>query len=82
MGATTTHRAPERVPDGTCTQVWAWVTNKCRKRMNQVEGYIYYQRSPKKEKRKKKERKEKKLLESERSWEFISSDEESFLPGT
>ena len=34
MGATTAHRAPERVVDGTCTRVWAWMTNKCRKRIN------------------------------------------------
>ena len=38
--ATTAHRASEGVADGTCTQVWAWMTNKCRKRMNQREGYI------------------------------------------
>ena len=38
--ATTAHRASEEVADGTCTQVWAWMTNKCRKRMNQREGYI------------------------------------------
>ena len=40
IGATTAHRAPERVADGTCTQVWAWMTNKCRRRMNGGEGYI------------------------------------------
>ena len=40
MGATIAHRVPERVADGTCTQVWAWMTNKCRKMMNQEEGYI------------------------------------------
>ena len=40
LGATAAHRVPERVADGTCTQVWAWVTNKCRKKMNQGEGYI------------------------------------------
>ena len=39
-GTTTAHRAPKRVVDGTCTQVWAWMTNKCRRRMNQEEGYI------------------------------------------
>ena len=33
-------KAPERVADGTCTQVWAWMTNKCRRRMNGGEGYI------------------------------------------
>ena len=35
MGAIAAHRAPERVADGTRTQVWAWMTNKCRKRMNE-----------------------------------------------
>ena len=38
--ATTAHRASEGMVDETCTQVWAWITNKCRKRMNQREGYI------------------------------------------
>ena len=40
IGATTTHRASEGVADETCTQVWAWMTNKCRERMNQKNGYI------------------------------------------
>ena len=40
MGATAAHRALERVTDGTCTQVWAWMTNKCRRRMNGRKGYI------------------------------------------
>ena len=40
LGATTAHRASERMADGTCTQVWAWMNNKCRRRMNQEEGYI------------------------------------------
>ena len=40
MGAIAAHRVPERVADGTCTQVWAWMTNKCRRRMNGREGYI------------------------------------------
>ena len=30
IGAITAHRVPERVVDGTRTQVWAWMTNKCR----------------------------------------------------
>ena len=34
MGATTTHRVPERMTDGTCTWGWAWMTDKCRRRMN------------------------------------------------
>ena len=53
MGATATHRAPERVADGTCTQVWAWITNKCRKRMNRGGVYIYSIRDLPGEKRKK-----------------------------
>ena len=40
MGATAAHRALERVADGTCTQVWAWMTNKCKRRMNRGERYI------------------------------------------
>ena len=40
IGATTAHRASKGVADGTCTQVWAWITNKCRRRMNQRKGYI------------------------------------------
>ena len=39
MGATAAHRVPEIVADETCTQVWAWMTNRCRRRMN-GEGYI------------------------------------------
>ena len=30
----------QRVANGTCTQVWAWMTNKYRRRMNGGEGYI------------------------------------------
>ena len=40
MGAIAAHRAPERVADGTCTQVWTWMTDKCRRRMNGREEYI------------------------------------------
>ena len=40
MGATAAHRAPEKVTDGTRTQVWAWMTNKCRRRMHERKGYI------------------------------------------
>ena len=40
MGVIAAHRALERVANGTCTQVWAWMTNKCRRRMNGGEGYI------------------------------------------
>ena len=41
MGATAAYRVPKRVADRTCTQVWTWITNKCRRRINQGEGYIY-----------------------------------------
>ena len=77
MEVTTAHRAPERVADGTCTQIGAWMTNKCRRRMNEGGGYIISEIS-----QVKKERGGAKLLGSERSWEFTSSDEESFPLGT
>ena len=38
--ATATHRAPKRVADETCTRVGAWMTDKCRRRMNRGGGYI------------------------------------------
>ena len=41
MGTTAAHRALERVADGTCTQVWTWMTNKCRRRINGGGVYIY-----------------------------------------
>ena len=40
LWATAAHRAPEKVVDGICTQVCTWMTNKCRRRMNEGEGYI------------------------------------------
>ena len=40
MGATAAHRVPEKVADGTCTRVWAWMTDKCREKMNGGVGYI------------------------------------------
>ena len=40
MGATVTHSAPKKVADGTCTRVWTWMTDKCRKKMNGGVGYI------------------------------------------
>ena len=89
MGTTAAHRAPERVADGKCTQVWAWMTNKCRRRMNGGEGYITIEISQRKEKKKKREKGEKESPEKgerplgwERSWEFTSSGEGSFLHGT
>ena len=72
MGATAAHKTSERVVDGTCIQVWVWMTNKCRRRMNQEEGYITLEISQKKKKGG--------LLGSQRIWEFTFSDEESFSP--
>ena len=40
VGATAAYRALERVTDGTCARVLAWMTDKCRRRMNGREGYI------------------------------------------
>ena len=56
MGATAAHRALERVADGTCTQVWAWMTNKCRRKLNGGEGYITTEISQRKEKKIRKEK--------------------------
>ena len=49
MEATATHKVLERVADGTCTQVWAWMTNKYMRRMNGGEGYITTEISQRKE---------------------------------
>ena len=82
MGATAAHRTPERVVDGTCTRAWAWMTDKCRRKMNGREGYITTKITPiwgdgeEEEGLKKGER----LLGCEKSWEFLSSGEGSFLP--
>ena len=88
MGTIAAHRAPERVADGTCTQVWAWMTNKCRRKMNEGEGYITTEISQRKEKKKKERKKGKKprekgerLLGWERSWEFKSPSEGLFSLG-
>ena len=40
MEATAAHRALEKVADGTCTRIWAWMTDKYRKKMNGGVGYI------------------------------------------
>ena len=80
MGATTAHKAPEKVADGTCIQVWAWMTNKCKRRMNGGEGYIATEISQGSGGGG--ESKKGRLLGSDRSWEFTSSDEQSFLPRT
>ena len=84
MGAKAAHRVPKRVAHGTCTRVWAWMTDKCRRRMNGREGYITTEITQSKEKRRKQEGPEKggRLLGCEKSWEFPSSGEGSFLLGT
>ena len=85
MGVTAAYRAPERVADGTCTRVWAWMTDKCRRRMNGRDGYIttkITQRRGTKEEEEEGPEKGERLLGCERSWEFPFSDEGSFLPGT
>ena len=70
MGATTAHKVPKSVADGTCTQVWAWMTNKCKRRMNGRERYITTEISQRggggKEKKKPRERRER-LLGCEKS---------------
>ena len=40
MGAIAAHRAPEKVADGTCTRVWTWMIDKCRKKMDEGAEYI------------------------------------------
>ena len=42
--ATTTHRKPERVSDGTSTQVRAQMINKCR--INMAQNELYNVRDP------------------------------------
>ena len=81
MKAAAAHRVPERVADGTRTHVWVWITNTCRRRMNRGEGYITAEISQTMRGEGEKEEGER-LLGGERNWEFTSSDEESFLPGT
>ena len=58
MGAITAHRVLEGVADGTCTRVWAWMTDKCRRRMNGRKGYITTKITQREKKRKKAQRKE------------------------
>ena len=72
-GATAAHKASEGVTDGTFTQVWAWMTNKCRKMMGQKKKMIYNIRDLPQEGGK--------LLGNEGRWEFTSLDDESFPPG-
>ena len=58
MGATTAHKAPERMADGMCTRGYAWMTDRCRRRMNGREGYITTEDHPKHEGGQKAHRKE------------------------
>ena len=84
MGATAAHRVPKRMADKTCTRVWAWMTDKCRRRMNRREGYITTEITQSRGNGEEEEGPEKgeRLLGCERSWEFPSSGEGSFLPRT
>ena len=69
MGVIAAHRALERVANGTCTQVWAWMTNKCRRRMNGGEGYITTKISQRKRRGGGKEKEEGKRRKKRGSWE-------------
>ena len=85
MGATTAHKAPERVADGTCTRVWVWMIDKCRRRINGSEGYItteITQSQGDEEEEEEVLEKGERLLGYERSWEFLSSGQGSFFHGT
>ena len=69
MGVTAAHRAPERMVDGMCTRVWAWMTDKCKRRMNGREGYITTEiTQSKKEKRRRRPRKRR---EASGMWEEL-----------
>ena len=84
MGATAAHRAPERVADGTCTRVSAWMTDKCRRRMNERKGYIITEITQSMGDGEEEEGPEKgeRLLGCKGSWEFPSSGKAPFLLGT
>ena len=84
MGVTAAHKALERVANGTCTRVWTLRIDKCRRRMNGREGYITTEITQSRGGGKEEEGPEKgeRLLGCERSWEFPSSGEGSFLPRT
>ena len=74
----------KRVADGTCTRVWAWMTDKCRRRMNERDGYITIEITQirgTKEEEEEGPKKGERLLGCERSWEFLFLGEGSFLPG-
>ena len=81
MGVTAAHRAPERVADRTYTRVWAWMTDKCRRRMNEREGYITTEITQSGKKGREGPEKGERLLGCEGSWEFLSSGEAPFLLG-
>ena len=56
MGAIADHRVPKKVADGMCIRVWAWMTNKCRKKMNGGVGYITIEISQRRREAQEKER--------------------------
>ena len=56
MGAIADHRVPKKVADGMCIRVWAWMTNKCRKKMNGRVGYITIEISQRRREAQEKER--------------------------
>ena len=86
MGATAAHRVLEKVVDGTCTQVWVWMNNKYRRRMNGGEGYITTKISQRRGIEKKGEKKKRKMiavlrtLESSRI-ETLKNQEGEFILG-
>ena len=49
MRVTAAHRVLGKVADGTCTRVWAWMTDKCRNKMNGRVEYITKEISQKEE---------------------------------
>ena len=69
MGATTAHRAPEKVADGTCTRIWTWMTDKCKKKMSGGVEYITREISQRMEEAQKGVGGER-LQGCERSWGF------------
>ena len=56
MGAIAAHRVPEKMTNGTCIRVWAWITDKCRKKMNGGVGYITIEISQRRREAQEKER--------------------------
>ena len=83
MGATTAHKAPGRMADGTCTWGLAWMIDKCRRKMNGRGEYITTEITRRKGGRpRRRGRPREGSYVAERSWGFLSSSEESLLLGT